>query len=320
MCISEDIFCMGTKYDTLIAMISRFNYHGLTWIDLESPTREEIVLLSEEFSIPSVVGDEIFTNSMRSKVDLYDNLIYLILHFPDINNNGVIEDDLEIDFIIGKNFLITVRYQSVVPIKEFSSMFEDVGLHEQVKAHGGILFAAMMRQIYKQCLNELEDTTHAIRDIEHKIFEGQEEKMVKILSHTRRKLIDFKQATRFHSDILESYEAASAQFFGETYNYYSTLVRSEFNKVIAMLQSHREVLNELQQTNDSLLSTKSNEIMKTFTILTFVMLPLSVITGVFGMNASFVFIHDLSDFLFIVAAMSLSGLVMFIFFKYRKWL
>lgn len=301
-------------------MISRYNHQGLTWIDLENPSREEIVHLSEEFNIPSVVGDEMFTNSLRSKVDLYDNFIYLILHFPDINNNGVIEDDLEIDFIIGKNFLLTVRYETVVPITEFSSMFETEGLHTNTKNHGGILFASMMKQIYKQCLDELDTTTDTIRDIEHRIFKGEEEKMVKILSHTRRTLLDFKQATRFHNDILESYDAASTQFFGEEYKYYATAITSEFNKVNNMLHGHREVLNELQQTNDSLLSTKSNEIMKTFTILTFVMLPLSVITGTFGMNMSFVFIHDISDFFFLVGAMLLIGLMMFIFFKYRKWL
>jgi len=306
--------------DTLTAMISRYNHQGLTWIDLESPSREEIVHISEEFNIPTIVGDEMFTNSLRSKVDLYDNFIYLILHFPDINNNGVIEDDLEIDFIIGKNFLITVRYETVIPMKEFAGLFETEGLHSSVKNHGGILFASMMKQIYKQCLAELDTTTDTIRDIEHRIFEGQEEKMVKILSHTRRKLLDFKQATRFHTDILESYEEASLHFFGEQYNFYSTSITSEYNKVNAMLQGQREVLNELQETNDSLLSTKSNEIMKTFTILTFVMLPLSVITGVFGMNASFVFIHDIPDFFFIVGAMCLTGLMMFIFFKHRKWL
>lgn len=301
-------------------MISRYNHQGLTWIDLENPSREEIVHLSEEFNIPSVVGDEMFTNSLRSKVDLYDSFIYLILHFPDINNNGVIEDDLEIDFIIGKNFLITVRYETVVPISEFSSMFETEALHTNTKNHGGTLFATLMRQIYKQCLDELDTTTDTIRDIEHRIFKGEEEKMVKILSHTRRTLLDFKQATRFHNDILESYDAASAQFFGEEYKYYATAITSEFNKVNNMLQGHREVLGELQQTNDSLLSTKSNEIMKTFTILTFVMLPLSVITGTFGMNMSFVFIHDILDFFFLVGAMLLIGLMMFIFFKYRKWL
>lgn len=301
-------------------MISRYSYHDLTWIDLESPSREEIVHISEEFSLPSIVGDEMFSNSLRSKVDLYDNFIYLILHFPDINNNGVVEDDLEVDFVIGKNFLLTVRYETILPMTEFTNMFETPSIQDTVKRHGGILFTAMMKQLYKHCINELEITTDNIRDIEHRIFEGQEERMVKILSHTRRKLLDFKQATKFHADVLKSYEAASAHFFGESYNYYATSITSEYNKVDSMLQGHREVLNELQQTNDSLLSTKSNEIMKTFTIMSFVMLPLSVITGVFGMNASFVFINDISDFFFIVAAMSITGLIMFIFFKHRKWL
>lgn len=301
-------------------MISRYNYQGLTWIDINNPTPEEISHITEEFAIPDLVSKEVHSVSMRSKVDLYDDLIYLILHFPDINNNGVIEDELEIDFIIGKDFLITVHYASVASIKEFGVLFESLGVHEITSKHGGILFAAVMKQLYKQCLNELESTTEKIRAIEKSIFDGSEEKMVKVISYTRRQLLDFKQALRFHRDILESYEEASKQFFGEDYVFYATAITSEFNKVQGLLQTNREVLSDLQNTNDSLLSTRSNEIMKTLTIMSFIMLPLTAISGIFGMNTSFIFIKDIQDFFFILCIMGVIGLMMFSYFKYRKWL
>ncbi len=301
-------------------MISRYNYQGLTWVDINNPTPEEVVHIKEEFSLPELISQEIPNKSVRSKVDLYENLIYLILHFPDINNNGIIEDELEIDFIIGKDFLITVHYESVVPIQEFTTIFESLGIQEITKHHGGILFAGMMKQIYRQCLIELDAITDKIRNIEKSIFGGYEEKMVKQISSTRRQLLDFKQALRFHKDVLESYENASKQFFDEDYAFYANAITSEFNKVQGLLHSHRETLNELQSTNDSLLSTKSNEIMKTLTIMSFIMLPLTAISGIFGMNSKFVFINDTQDFMFILGVMGVIGIIMFIFFKFKKWL
>ena len=84
-------------------MISRYTYHGLTWVDLESPTREEILHISEEFLLPQLVGEEMFSSTLQSKVDLYDKFIYLILHFPVIDKNSNQRNEQEIDFIISKD-------------------------------------------------------------------------------------------------------------------------------------------------------------------------------------------------------------------------
>ncbi|MDB5188525.1 MAG: Mg2 transporter protein CorA family protein magnesium transporter [Candidatus Nomurabacteria bacterium] len=305
-------------------MISRYTYHGLTWVDLESPSREEILHISEEFGLSKLVEEEIFSTTLRSKVDLYDNFIYLILHFPIFNKKNKVRSDQELDFIIGKKFIVTVRYEMIDPIHQFATLFENVEQLDQHKkiSDTGIMFMEMMKQLYKASAKELEDITNRIPEIERNIFDGKEEAMVKIISHTNRKLLDFKQAIRFHGDILQSYEAASKRFFGDDYGYYATLITSEFNKVNSVLEGHHDLLKELQLTNDSLLSAKSNEILRTFTILTFVMLPLTLITGIFSMNTggNLIFIKSINDFYIIIAAMTLTGLCMFIFFRLRKWI
>jgi magnesium transporter len=305
-------------------MISRYTHHGLTWIDLESPSREEILHLSEEFGLSKLVEEEMFSSTLRSKVDLYDNFIYLILHFPVFNKKNKLRNDQELDFIIGKNFLITVRYELIDPISQFASLFENAELLDEHKkiSDAGIMFMEMMKQLYKTSLKELEEITNRIPEIENNIFNDKEETMVKIISNTNRKLLDFKQAIRFHEDILRSYESASQRFFGERYSYFATSITSEFNKVNNMLEGHYDMLKELQRTNDSLLSAKSNEILRTFTILTFVMLPLTLITGIFGMNtvSGLIFIKSVNDFYIVLGAMVLTGLCMFIFFRMRKWI
>lgn len=304
-------------------MISRYTYHDVTWVDIESPSKEEVIHIMEEFSIPDLVGEEMVSNTLRSKVELYDNLVYVILHFPVIQSAGGKSEEQEIDFIVGKNFLITVRYDSIVPVQSFSKLFEkSIHAHDKPYVHGGYLFGQLMKELYKASLDELDELTKTVKDIEDRIFNGQEEAMVKKISHTGRKLLDFKQAVRFHHDILSSYEVTSTKLFGQEYSYQANFITSEFNKVNSLLESNRDALSELQRTNDSLLSTRTNDIMRTFTIMTFVMMPLTIITGVFGMNTSenLTFIQNKNDFLFVVGAMTITGLVMFLFFKVRKWL
>ncbi len=262
-------------------MISRYTYHGLTWVDLESPSREEILHISEEFGLTKLVEEEMFSSTLRSKVDLYDNFIYLILHFPVFNKNNKMRNDQELDFIVGKNFIITVRYELIDHIGHFASLFENIEKIDQNRkiTDTGIMFMEMMKHLYKASAKQLEEITNRIPEIEHNIFNDREEAMVKIISQTNRKLLDFKQAIRFHEHILNSYASASKRFFGDNYSYYSEVIISEFNKVNFTLEGHHDLLKELQRTNDSLLATKSNAILKRLTIVSVIATVLAAIAG-----------------------------------------
>lgn len=305
-------------------MISRYSAHGLTWIDLEKPTEAETRLITEEFNIPSLVGQEILDSTLRSKVDLYPNFLYLILHFPLLNTINTNGTEQEVDFIIGKQFLITVRYELVEPVSIFAKLFESNSLtdHSATPVHGGFIFMQMIKAFYKHSLQELEEMATILKQIENNIFSTQEKSVVRDISYVSRKLLDFKQSIRFHGEVLHSYETSSKRLFGETYSYYAEVIMSEYRKVSTMLESNRDMLAELQRTNNSILSSKSNEIMKKFTIMTFVMLPLTLITGIFGMNtlADVIFIRSRGDFFFVIILMFVLGIVMYLFFKVRRLL
>ena len=305
-------------------MISRYTYHGLTWVDLESPTREEIVHVAEEFSLPQLVSEELFQNTLHSKVDLYDNLIYLILHFPLITAKSGENNEQEVDFVIGKKFIVTTRYETIDPMHTFAKLFEVHSLldREKMTSHAGFIFMEMMKEFYKSTLHELEDITNTIRHIERQIFTKNEKSIVKEISHASHKLLTFKQALRFHRNILLSYETASSRFFGSDYMYYASVITSEFNKVDTVLETHREILNELQRTNDSLLTSRTNDIVKRLTIITFVMMPFTVIGGLFYMNTTdnVIFIKTINEFYAVVGSMVALSILIFIYFKRKKWL
>jgi magnesium transporter len=289
---------------------------------MESPTNEEVRQIMEEFDIHPIAADELLGPSLRPKVDHYENFLYLILHFPAIRHSHQTKSQ-EVDFIIGKQFLITVRYELLDPLHKFSKVFEVNSILDKsdIGEHAGFLFFYMIRKIYASLGHELSVIGETLRTVEEKIFRGEERAMVEELSVIHRDLLEFHRALRMHRPVLQSLSLASAEFFGEEFTHYSDNILGEYLKVEEMLQDQREILNDLRTTNDSLLTTKTNEIMKLLTATTFLMLPATLIGALFGMNTKdtpFIGMHY--DFWIVAGIMFAVAFTTFIIFKHKRWL
>lgn len=303
-------------------MISRYKYRDLTWIDMERPSHEEVRQIMEEFDIHPIVADELLTPSLRPKVDHYENFIYLILHFPAIRHSHN-NSSQEVDFIIGKQFIITVRYELLDPLHKFSKVFEVNSIlnKSEIGEHAGYLFFYMIRKIYASLGHELSIIGERLRDVEDRIFGGQERQMVIQLSTVHRDLLEFHRALRLHKGVLISLGVACEEFYGKEFRHYTDDIIGEYYKVEEMLEDQKEVLSDLRLTNDSLLTTKTTEIMKTLTITTFSMLPATLLVSIFGMNAKHIpIIGSPYDFWKILAFMVIAVALSFLFFKRKRWM
>ena len=304
-------------------MISRYQYKDLIWIDMESPTKEEVRKIMEEYNVHPLVADEMLSPTLRPKVDLYDNLIYLIMHFPVLYNMHGRSGGQEIDFIMGKDFLITTHYELIDPLHEFSKVFEVNSILDKsdIGKHAGYLFFYIVKELYRGLTIELDHISEELETIEDKIFQGEEAQMVESISRVNRDLLNVKQAIRPHKAVLSSFEIAGKQFFGKEFEYHLKSISGEYYKVFNVLEGHKETVLDLRDTNDSLLTTKTNEIMKILTIMAFMAFPLTLIAGVFGMNVEFMpFVENEYGFWIIFGIMLIAVLIMFTYFKFKKWM
>jgi magnesium transporter len=303
-------------------MISKYNYKGLTWIDLESPTQDEIIHLMEEYSIPVIVGGQLHSKTPQSKIDVYPHFIYLILHFPRLGHKKDKGHEQEIDFIVGNKFIVTVHYEAIESLHEFSKTFEiEAVMEKKIDIdHAGFLFYHLVKSLYTSSRNQLNDINTLLRETEKKVFEGKEKSMVVTISNINRTLLDFRQALRFHKETLTSFELIAKEFFGDKFTFYLSSITAEYSKTQAMLDGHKEILDDLRETNDSLLASKTNETMKILTIITFLISPITVISSVFMMNTGFVLIENVDQFYFIIGAMVLTSIITFIYFKLKRWI
>lgn len=303
-------------------MISKYTYNDIDWVDLQSPTKEEVSSLIDSYGISPVMAEEFIAETIRSKVDVYENFIYLVLHFPSNRHKKGEKTEQEIDFIIGKKFLITIHYELVNPLHDFFKKFEVESMLQKKERedHAGFLFYHIIKELYKNVSKDLDSINPELKQIESGIFSGKEKDTVMIISEVNRKIFNFKQAMRFHYETLRSFESAGKRFFGQEFSFYLESITGEYNKAKNALDSHKEILTDLRDTNDSLLSTKTNETIKTLTVLTFIISPISVISSIFMMNTDFTLIHDYFDFYIVLSAMFVTSLVAFIYFKIKKWL
>jgi len=303
-------------------MISKYTYKNLTWVDLESPTQEELSHIIEQYSLPILIGEEMRNESVQSKVDLYPNFIYLALHFPQISHKSKRGVEKEIDFVIGNDFIITTHYEYIDSLHEFSKTFEvNTILDKGIDAdHAGLLFFHLIKTLYLHSRSQLHSINLLLKDIENKIFEGKEGEMVIAISNINRTLLDFKQALRFHKEVLNSFEISSKKFFGEKFGFYVSGIINEYNKTRAILDSHKEILTDLRETNDSLLANKTKETMKILTVITFLISPITVISNIFVINSNFLKENDSIPYYLVLGLMFITSLLTFVYIKNKKWL
>jgi magnesium transporter len=303
-------------------MIQKFSYHNIDWIDLESPTVEDIAEIKARYGIHQTAASHLLAPVTKPRLDYFDTHIYLVLHFPILDEAKRVLHTREVDFILGKNYIITAHYRPLPELHELSAIFElEHSLPHPKAKHAGFLFLSIMRHLYTSIENELSFINDQLDAIEQHIFAGNEHTMVRRLSHVGRHLINFTKAIKDHADILNSYEKVSQEIYGETYAPYATLITNAYTKIWHMSENTRDIFRELRETNDSLLSTKTSDTMKFLTIMAFVTFPLTLIAGIFGMNTLNTPIVGLqNDFWMIIIMMFALAVLFFGFFKYKKWL
>lgn len=304
-------------------MISRYSHNELEWIDVESPTHEEVFSLMQEFGIHPLIADEIAQPTLRPRIDTQSDMLYVILHFPAFRHSHGKDHRQEIDFIIGKNRLITVRYDVIDAIHKFSKEFEvnSILSKSDIGKHAGYLFYYLIRKLYKGLVHELEHIESRLREIEAKIFHGEEEKMVAVLSGVSRDLLDFKRVLRTHEDVLRGLSRTGKNFFGEEFAPYIEEIVDEYHKVVTTLDGQKETLFDLRNTNDSLLAAKQGGVIKTLTAITVATFPPSLIAWIFSMRTEGMpLIHDSKGFIILVFAMILSMAFTMLWLVYKKWL
>jgi len=296
----------------------------VTWINIQRPTKKDLSYLKKNFDIHPVVLDELINPGLRPKVERYDKYIFMILYYPVYDKEQRVTTPRELNIIATKNTLITSHYEPIYPLNSlFNSCSKNREAREAyMKNDAGEILYYVLSSFWKNSLSKLQQIKKRINDIQKGIFKGKEREMVREISFVKTDIINFWIIVEPQEEIIDSLLTEGIDFFGEKMSPYLADLSGTYDQVFNTLESYKEVILALEDTNQSLLSTRINEIMKILTIFSAVLLPLTLISSVWGMNfpLSLPFQYSPMGFWIVVGLMLIGLGVMISFFQKKNWL
>ncbi len=300
------------------------NANGITWIDIQKPLQKDLDELKEKFSLHPFINRQFLPTIHRPKIEEYPNQLFVVLHFPVLKQKSGQAKLIELDFILTPTTLITSHMARIPELETFFNDCQVQKYHQnQYFKTPGHLVLGLLDWLIDACLPMLDKIGQRIERIESHVFKGQEREMLSKIALLKRDLIDFRRAVKPQRSVLEILESKSVRLFSHELKSLAQEVVGSNIRVWNVLENHRELVNSIEQTNNSLLSYKLSDVMKFLTVVSFITFPLSVVVGFFGMNVfdniPLVRKNPLT-WLIILIAMIISTTIMVIYFKKKKWL
>jgi magnesium transporter len=297
--------------------------HGkVTWTDIEDPTHEDIEVLRRNFNFHPLDLEDCLSKIERPKIDEYDEYLFIVMHFPIYDADREISRPAEIDFFIGASYLVTVHDGRLKPLLQ---LFEDCRAYEQTRqrhmgAGASRLLYSVIDKLVDYCIPILAKVDQNIQRIEDEVFTENMRQIVQRISVVRRDIIALRRIIKPQLAIVANLEHVDRPFIREDLDVYFGDIHDQLQKAWEELEDHREVLVGLSDTSESVISYRINDVMKLLTVISVMMLPLTLISGIYGMNVLLPGESSPWAFPIIIGAMVLIVLAMLLFFKSRNWL
>jgi magnesium transporter len=295
---------------------------GLTWVDLTSPTPEEAGELAERFGWHALDLEDVLSRRQRPKIDEYPEYFFVVLHFPAYDKAVQRLNAAELDVFLGPDFLITLPNVELLPVTRlFRRCQEDEELRQTLFSKGsGYLLYHVLDDLFDYCFPILDKIGHKLDSIEDDMFEGAAEEVVRDISNVKQEIISFRKIIKPERSTLRVLEGRVQRFLPQDLEVYYDDIVDAAERIWDLLDNYKEVVEALEDTNESVISHRQNDILRILTVFSVVLLPLTLITGIFGMNVTFPGFETEHAWWAIVGVMVavLSGLLGF--FRYKRWI
>ncbi len=297
----------------------------LSWINIKNAGKNEIEYLRKKFKfdLPYLQASSAKASSQRPIVRSGKGYLFVILHFP-VYRNEIIESE-EIEFFITRDHLVTIHNDELTSLKKFFSLCKKDGeaLLSYKLESSAILMYELLDALISNCFKLLDDNTILMREVEGIIFSQNQKIATSKILYLRRNIINFRRIMQSHKNIMKKIVELEKSIIpaDKLRTYYTTLI-NRTKRIWEMLENQKEMIEALHDTNESMLNYKISDIMKTLTVFSVIVFPLTLFAAIFGMNTidSMPFVDNENGFWQIIILMTIGCFFMLLFFKKKKWL
>lgn len=295
---------------------------GLRWFNVERPRAVDRAWLEEHFDFHPLDYEDVFSRNQRPKVDEYPEYLFVVLHFPVYDKRVNRLNAAELDIFVGPDFLITLPNEPLAPLQY---VFDRCRTNEDVREDmfnkgAGYLLYKVVDACVDASFPMLRKMGLKLERLEEAIFEEEANReVVRDLSNAKQEIINFRKIVRPQRAALKDLERTKRYVTGELDIYFDD-INDASERVWDMLENFKEVIEGLEATNESVLSHRLNDSIRVLTAFSVIMLPLTLIASVLGMNVGVPGEGSVHAFWITIVVMVsvLTGMVLW--FRRRGWL
>lgn len=259
---------------------------NFTWVNIKEPDEKDIEYLKENYKFHQLDYQDILGETQLPKIDVYKYYIFLIIYLPVIKKKL---DNIEMDVFAGEDFLVTVQKKKIKIVDSlFKKVSEDERFQKKLSSRGsGYILYKLMDPLFKSYYSKaLRSMSNEVTKVENEIYDKQVGKeTLEQLTAVRRLVLDMRRTVSLERFIIDNLLYAKKEFIiQKEYNVYIDDMRDYMEKVWAILDDNKNIVDGLFETNESMISLRTNEVIKILTIISVALLPLTLLAGIYGMN------------------------------------
>ena len=307
-------------------MLQEIKTKRVRWVLATTPTKSNLAYLWENFPMSNEDLAATLPPLQRPRVMMYRDYLFMILQFPYIDKATQEIKSSEIDFFIGKGFVITVTDGKLKPLNDLFDTLHDEPqrIHSEYKNDLGQLLYTILDSLQHTQFPLLNSISQSLDDIEQEILDESpvQQRLIYDILNIKRNVVNFRKITQTHRDVIKKLVAEGKPFFNTKHLtiHVDNLIDHSI-ETWSSLENYRETINALHETYESLINYRTNLVMKTLTIFSVIVFPLTLLAAIFGMNTqSMPLVDHPYGFWIIVVFMVISAVGLYGYFKNKKWI
>ncbi len=259
---------------------------NLTWVNIENPTELETEYLSQNYPFHPLDLDDCLSRIQRPKIDEYKDYLFLVFHFPVFNPEARVTTPSQLSVFIGKDYLITLHKGDLKPLVKLfrECQIDEESRQEHFSQGSGYLLYHIIDRLVDYCLPILNKIGDNIERVEDEIFAQRMPRAIREISILRRDVIAFRRTIWPMRAVIGSLQPKVRRFTkADMVAYFDDMV-DHVDKIWDGLDEYKEIIEGLNDTHDSLATNRTNEVMRMLAIIATILLPITVVASIFGMN------------------------------------
>lgn len=303
-------------------MVDTIDFGTLKWHHITNPTVEDLDFLEDNFHFHPLDIDDCSSFVQRPKIDVYDDYYFMVLHFPLLDKRTNLVKTEETKIFWGQDYLITVGSSHYVVQDLFNLIKVNPESVEEddISGTSDSLLYKVLYKMMKETFLLVERMGNELDNISRELFDEKSRNIIEKISRYRKNIIQLNTIFKPQLRLFHKFESGEVKGFGEDMEDYWGNILDFYQKMWDMIDDYGELVAGLSNTYDSLQTNKTNEIMRMLTIISTIVLPLTFITGVYGMNIALPFSGSKYAFLIVMGICLLVLLILLLYFRKKRWM